>query len=383
MTNDGLVVIGSGPAGVAAAVAYRETGGDGPVRLFTEDHDPPYERPPLSKDVLRGASEAADTFLHELDFYNQRDIDLRLTTPVAALLAGESAIRLADGSTIPYAACILATGSVPVRPPIPGAQNAHVLRSRRDAIALAAAASNASTAVIVGSGFVGCEAAASLAARGLSVCMVTDEALPQETRLGPWAGDRIATWLRDAGVELLIQDRLAQIGADHVRTEAGLSRPADLVLLATGAAPQGALAADAGLAMHDGRVRVTADMRTSNPAVFAAGDVAFAQNASAEREIAAEHWGDALTMGEIAGRVAAGEHAEWGQAPGFWSTIGGRTLKYTAWGDGFDAVRVDADDDGSFSVRYGLNGELVGVLTHERDEDYERGQSEVERRTVW
>lgn len=383
MSDGGLVVIGSGPAGVAAATAYRDAGGDGPVRLFTADPDLPYERPPLSKDVLRGASDVDDTFLHEPDYYRQRGIEIQLATPVAAVLPGQSAVRLTDGRLITYDSCVLATGSAPVRPAIPGAQTAHVLRSRREAIALAAAADHATTAVVAGSGFIGCEAAASLAARGLAVTMVTEEARPQQARLGPWAGEQIAAWLHAAGVELLAEDRLAEIGADFARTEAGLRRPADLVLLATGVNPQGALAADAGLAMQDGRVRVAADMRTSSPTVFAAGDIAFAVNASARRSITVEHWGDALTMGEIAGRSAAGQRAEWSQAPGFWSTIGDHTLKYAAWGDGFDDVRVDADDAGRFTVRYGRDGELVGVLTHDRDEDYEHGRAEVEQRSPW
>jgi NADPH-dependent 2,4-dienoyl-CoA reductase/sulfur reductase-like enzyme len=351
--------------------------------VFTADQDLPYERPPLSKDVLRGVTDADSTFMHEPDYYRQQGIDVQLSTPVAALLSGESAIRLADGRVISYGACVLATGADPVRPPIPGAQNAHVLRSRGEAIALAAAADRAMTAVVAGSGFIGCEAAASLAARGLAVSMVTDEARPQQTRLGIWAGERIAEWLREAGVELIGEDRLVEIGPEFARTGNGQRRPANLVLLATGARPQGKLAADAGLAMHDGRVRVTPDMRTSAPAVFAAGDVAFAVNASAGRAVAVEHWGDALAMGEIAGRVAAGDSAQWDQAPGFWSEIGDRVLKHTAWGDGFDDVRVEADNAGRFTVRYGRDGELVGVLTHDRDEDYEQGQADVKRRTPW
>jgi NADPH-dependent 2,4-dienoyl-CoA reductase/sulfur reductase-like enzyme len=193
----------------------------------------------------------------------------------------------------------------------------------------------------------------------------------------------MAEWLRAEGVELIGEDRLAEIGPGYVRTEGGQRRPAGLVLLATGAAPNAALADAAGLTTVDGRVRVAADMRTSDRNVFAAGDVVTAFNASAGRLLAVEHWGDALAMGEIAGRAAAGQPAEWTQAPGFWSTIGERTVKYTAWGDGFDEVRIDHEDAGSFTVRYGRAGELVGVLTHNRDEDYEQGQADVERRAPW
>ncbi len=383
MSDAGLVVIGSGPAAVAAATAYRDAGGGGPVRLFTTDEDMPYERPPLSKDVLRGTGDVEDTLLYQPDYYRQRNIEVHLATPVAALLPRESAIRLANGRTITYAACVLATGSMPIRPDIPGAQAAHVLRSRREAIALASAASDATTAIVAGSGFIGCEAAASLAARGLIVSMVTEQARPQQTRLGEWAGSQIADWLHEAGVQLLGEDRLAEIGGGFVRTDAGLRLPADLVLLATGVKPQGALGAEAGLAMQGGRVRVTSDMRTSHPTVFAAGDVAFAINVSAGRAIAVEHWGDALTMGEIAGQGAAGRSVAWAQTPGFWSTIGDRTLKYAAWGDGYDDVRVDADATGRFTIRYGRRGELVGVLTHDRDEDYEQGQADIQQRTPW
>lgn len=383
MRDGGLVVIGSGPAAVAAATAYRDAGGTGPVRLLTADEDLPYERPPLSKELLQGRTGADDTFLHDPEHYRRHDIEVWLSTPVSALLPDESALRLHDGRTVRYDVCVLATGSAPVRPPVPGAERAHVLRSRRDALALTEAADEARTAVVVGSGFIGCEASASLALRGLAVTMLTEEAQPQQARLGPWVGERIAEWLRGAGVRLLTEDGLAELAPGVVHTSEGRRLPADLVLLATGASPQGALAAEAGLAMEDGRVRVTAGMRTSRPSVLAAGDVAHAFNPSAGRAVTVEHWGDALAMGEIAGRVAAGESAEWSQAPGFWSTIGDRTLKYAAWGDGFDEVRVDAGDDGRFTVRYGRGGEVVGVLTHERDEDYEAGQADVERRAPW
>jgi NADPH-dependent 2,4-dienoyl-CoA reductase/sulfur reductase-like enzyme len=124
-------------------------------------------------------------------------------------------------------------------------------------------------------------------------------------------------------------------------------------------------------------------MRTSRPDVFAAGDVALADNVSAGRPVPVEHWGDALAMGEIAGRVAAGELAQWTQPPGFWSTIGDRTLKYAAWGDGFDSVDVQDDPDGSFTIWYGSGGRVVGVLTHEADADYERGQELVRTGAQW
>jgi NADPH-dependent 2,4-dienoyl-CoA reductase/sulfur reductase-like enzyme len=109
-------------------------------------------------------------------------------------------------------------------------------------------------------------------------------------------------------------------------------------------------------------------------AVLAVGDVAYAYNARAGRHLCVEHWGDALGQGEVAGRVLAGEPTAWDSVPGFWSTIGEHTLKYAAWGDGHDDARFEQHDEGAFTVWYSHEGALVGVLTHERDDDYERGR---------
>jgi NADPH-dependent 2,4-dienoyl-CoA reductase/sulfur reductase-like enzyme len=119
-------------------------------------------------------------------------------------------------------------------------------------------------------------------------------------------------------------------------------------------------------------------MRTTRENVYAAGDVVRAHNPTAGRALAVEHWGEALNMGEIAGRNAAGEDRVWDVAPGFWSTIGTRTLKYAAWGDGFDEARMVEHGHDAFTVWYGRDGVTVGVLAHDRDEDYERGRTLVE-----
>jgi 3-phenylpropionate/trans-cinnamate dioxygenase ferredoxin reductase subunit len=385
VTGEGLLVVGSGPAGVSAAEAYREHGGTGPVRIVTADVDLPYNRPPLSKDFLRGEVDTSAIALHDESFYADQDIELLLGRRVEQLILGDRAVTLDDGSRYVYSACVLATGSAPVRPSIPGShdERAFVLRSLRDGDALRTAAQDADRAVVAGSGFIGCEAAASLAARGHDVTLVTSEQRPHQARLGEWAGERIAEWLRAAGVTLITGERIAQVSDSDVRTDTGRSLGADLVLFATGVRPQDRLASAAGLATDQGRVRVDAAMRTTGDGVFAAGDVAYADNVSAGRPISVEHWGDALTMGEIAGRNAAGGDARWQQPPGFWSTIGERTLKYSAWGDGFDDVRVDADSDGGFTVWYGNDGVVVGVLTADHDEDYDHGQQRVQAGAKW
>jgi NADPH-dependent 2,4-dienoyl-CoA reductase/sulfur reductase-like enzyme len=156
--------------------------------------------------------------------------------------------------------------------------------------------------------------------------------------------------------------------------------PADVVLLATGVAPASELAEAAGLALEDGAVVVDASMRTADPAVFAVGDVAAAVNAAAGRRLHVEHWGDALAHGEVAGRVLAGEDATWSTAPGFWSTIGDRVLKHAAWGDGFDAAEVEAEEAGRLVVRYRRGGETVGLLAMGDDDAYAAAQAQLEDR---
>jgi NADPH-dependent 2,4-dienoyl-CoA reductase/sulfur reductase-like enzyme len=154
---------------------------------------------------------------------------------------------------------------------------------------------------------------------------------------------------------------------------------ADLVVMAAGVRPRVDLADAAGLRTESGRILVDAGMRTSAPTVFAAGDVAYAMNEAAGRRLTVEHWGDALAMGEIAGRNAAGDDTSWGEVPGFWTTIGNHTAKYGAWGDGFDQIRVVEHGADRFTAWYGRDGLVVGVLTVDADEDYEHGGRLIER----
>jgi 3-phenylpropionate/trans-cinnamate dioxygenase ferredoxin reductase component len=157
----------------------------------------------------------------------------------------------------------------------------------------------------------------------------------------------------------------------------------EVVVMATGVSPRGELAAAAGIELSDGAVAVNAAMQSTDSGVLAAGDVCKAQNACAGRPLRVEHWGDALKQGEIAGRTAAGDNATWNEVPGFWSTIGSHTVKYAAWGDGQDQSRLESHGNGAFTAWYGRDGRVVGVLTHEADEDYERGQSLIREGASW
>lgn len=378
----GLLVIGSGPAGVSAAAAYVEAGGPGPVCLVSADPEPPYQRPPLSKAVLTGEEPAEGRPILE-DAGALDRVEVRLATSVAELDLEDRVVRTTDGAELGYERLVVATGARPVAlDSVAAGAEVHLLRSLEHARALAGAVAGARTAVVVGSGFIGCEAAASLAQRGLQVSVVSTEERPQQRRLGREVAERIAGWLGDSGVRLLGGQAVESFPDGRtVRLADGTTHRADVVLVAAGVTPDGGLAERAGLATSEGRVLVDAALRTADPHVLAAGDVAMAHNGAAGRRVAVEHWGDAMTMGEVAGANAAGADETWDSAPGFWSEIGEHALKYAAWGDGHDEVRFVDHGGGAFTAWY-LSGDepvVVGVLTHEADDDYERGQQLVEQ----
>lgn len=381
-TRAALLVVGGGPAALAAATAYREHGGDGDVVLVSDDDTAPYLRPPLSKDYLGGGTEESELALQDESDYAEQKISLRLGLMVTALSVDDRRARLSDGSRVTFDQCVLATGNAPVTLPVPGADDPRVayLRTLRSAQRLRDTAGRARSAVVVGSGFIGCEAAVTLARRGLDVTVCSMEELPQQHRLGADAGGRIAGWLREEGVRLVGGAEVTGIEEGrrvHLRDHRPLE--ADLVLVAAGATPRSTLAVAAGAPTEQDRVVVDEHMRSELPGLLAAGDVAFARNAAAGRHLAVEHWGEAESMGTVAGTTAAGGDARWESPPGFWTVIGPHTLKYAAWGDGHDRADLVDHGDGAFTVWYSTDGVLVGVATHEADDDYERGAEMVRR----
>lgn len=380
--SDRVIIVGGGPAGLETARAYRAAGGGAEVVLLCAEPHLPYQRPPLSKELLRGDASVDELPLEPASFFAEQDIDVRLGVRATALDRDARTVRAGD-EEVGYGALVIATGSVPLRPPIPGAEDpaVHTLRTRDDALALRDAAVPGGRAAVVGAGFIACEAAASLSRRGLHTTLVAPEDVPQAPRLGDRAGRLLAAWLaEEEGVDVRMGATVQSL-SPHELVLAGSGRVhADVVLLATGVAPASELAGAAGLALEDGAIVVDASMRTADPAIFAVGDVAAAVNAAAGRRLHVEHWGDALAHGDVAGRVLAGEEATWSTAPGFWSTIGDRVLKHAAWGDGFDAAEVEAEEAGRLVVRYRRGGETVGLLAVGDDDAYAAAQAQLENR---
>jgi 3-phenylpropionate/trans-cinnamate dioxygenase ferredoxin reductase subunit len=376
-----IVIVGGGPAALSTARSYREAGGGAHVDMVCAEPHLPYNRPPLTKELLRGEREPADLPLEAEAWFAAHAVTLRRGRPAVALDRQARCVHLEGGQEVPYDACVLATGSAPQRPAVDGAQDPdlHTIRTVDDALRLRGMARQGTRAVVVGAGFIACEAAASLAGRGVEVVLVAPEERPQADRLGEHAGELITTLLCEAGVEVRLGAELQRI-APHWRVSLadGETLSADFVVLGTGVAPRTRLATEAGLDVEDGAVLVDASMRSSDPAVLAAGDIAAAQHARAGRRLRVEHWGDALAHGEVAGRTLAGEDATWTSAPGFWTTIGEHTLKHSAWGDGFDEARVEAQGDAHLVVRYMRGGEEVGVLALGDDDAYEAARRRLE-----
>lgn len=384
-----LVIVGGGPAGLGVARGYREADGQGSVLLLSADEYAPYMRPSLTKEYLRDETGVDSLPLVPDSWYPENRVDLRLGAAATAIDRSTRVVSLSDRSQVGYGRLALATGSSPTPLPVEGGDDPGLIyvRDRESAEQLREVAAAHRNVVVVGSGFIGCEVAASLSRRDCAVVLVTDEGLPHAARLGDDAAQRIRSWLEDEGVILALGDGVASLShADDgwtIRLQSGRRLAAEAIVVGGGARPNLQLATNAGLELENGGVRTDAEMRTSDPRIWAAGDITAAHHPTVDRRLRVEHWGEAETMGEIAGgNIAAEERPvrrrRWDSAPGFWSAIGDRVLKYSAWGDGFDKAQLVEGRDG-WAVYYLADDAVVGVLSCEWDEAYDHGRELIER----
>ena len=382
----GLLTIGAGPAALAAARAFRELQPEARVGMIGDERRVPYMRPSLSKELLRGEVTATEIALEEEDALVADRIEL-IAGRAAALDVPAHVVMLSGGRELAYRRCVLATGAEPIRLSVPGADDPAVrtLRSVEDLRELHARLVPGMRVVVVGSGFIGCEIASSLTTLGHPVTMCSQESAPNVGRLGAPPAAEIARWLQAAGVELALEAELESIergeGELRVTSSRGLAR-GGLVIMATGVSPRGELAVQAGAQLETGAVPTNSRLHTGLQDVLAAGDVARAEHAVAGRRLRIEHWGDALAQGKVAGRTAADEPTHWNEVPGFWSEIAGKTLKYAGWGDGYDELRWEPHGEG-FTAWYRGGDRIVAVLTHERDDDYDRGRELIAQGAPW
>jgi 3-phenylpropionate/trans-cinnamate dioxygenase ferredoxin reductase subunit len=335
-----FVIAGGGLAAGRAAEALREEGFDGRIVLAGQEPHRPYERPPLSKDYLQGNAELAKIFVHEAGWYADHDVDLRLGTAVTALDRGAHAVTLSDGTRLGYDKLLLATGATPRRLTVSGAgrEFVHYLRSVEDCERLRATLSTARRLAVVGAGWIGLESAAAARAAGVEVTVLEAERLPLLRVLGPRVAAVFADLHRDHGVDLRFGVEVTEITPGGVRLADGTHIDADAVLVGIGATPNTYLAASAGLTVENG-VQVGADLRTGDPDIYAAGDVANAYHPVFGTHIRVEHWASALNQPAVAARGMLGLGASYDRLPYFYTDQYDLGMEYSGH------VRPGEDDD--------------------------------------
>lgn len=348
MSKQTFVIVGAGLAGAKAAQELRERGYDGRIVLIGAEAERPYERPPLSKDYLRGESEREKAYVHSPGFYAEQAIELITGRAVAAIDPGASCLLLEDNRELAYDRLLLTTGAEPRRLAVPGAEldGIHYLRSFADCDALRARLDAGGRVAVVGAGWIGSEFAASARQRGLEVAIIDPLTLPNERIFGAEVG----AFYRDVhvqhGVEMLLGRGVEAFEGDgevaRVRLSDGARVECDFAVVGVGVIPQSALGAGAGLDVENG-ILVDEGLLTSVPNIYAAGDVANAWHPFYERRIRVEHWANALNQGPAAARSMLGEDVSYERIPYFFSDQYEVGMEYSGYAERWDKVVFRGD----------------------------------------
>ncbi|HNU09802.1 MAG TPA: FAD-dependent oxidoreductase [Rubrivivax sp.] len=364
-----IVIVGGGAAGFAAAEMLRRRGWAGQLTMFSSEADPPCDRPNLSKDYLAGSAPEEWIPLRGEDFYAEQRIDLRLSTTVERIDAAARTVVTGDGAAHRWDKLLIATGAEPVRLPIPGADQPQVftLRSLADSRAIIARAAQAQSAVVLGSGFIGLEVAASLAARGIRTHIVSLDARPLERVLGAELGDFVRALHEQHGEVFHLGASIAAIEPGSVTLSTGEKLAADLVVIGVGVRPRLALAEAAGLKVERG-ILVDAFLQSSNPDIYAAGDVASWPGGEAGAPIRVEHWVVAERQGQVAAANMLGAREAYRDAPFFWSAHHEVMIRYVGHALAWDEIRVEGSIAAhDCAVHYIKGGRTIALATIGRD----------------
>jgi 3-phenylpropionate/trans-cinnamate dioxygenase ferredoxin reductase component len=367
MSGNAYVIAGAGLAGAKAAETLRSEGFDGPVVLIGDEEERPYERPPLSKDYLAGKAERETIYVHPETWYADNKVELRLGSPVTAIDRAARQVALADGSSVGYAKLLLATGSSPRLLTVPGADAGGVLYLRRasDSDRIKTILATASRITVIGAGWIGLEAAAAARTAGVEVTICETAALPLLRVLGPEVAQVFADLHREHGVDLRFGVQVEEIvtaggRASGVRLADGSHIEADAVIVGVGIIPNTQLAEAAALEVSDGIV-VDAALRSSDPDIFAAGDVASAYHPLLGRHIRVEHWANALNQPQTAARAMLGQEVSYDRVPYFYTDQYDLGMEYSGYVEpgGYDQVVFRGDKDGREFVAFWLSGGRV------------------------
>ena len=364
------VIIGAGMAGAKAAEALRAEGFDGRIVLVGAEQERPYDRPPLSKGYLLGDQDRDSVYLHPMSWYGDNHVELLTGRRVSRLDRAAHEIGLAGGERIGYTKVLLATGSSPRRLKVDGNDlgGVHYLRRLEQSDDLRAAFAHGGRVVVVGGGWIGLETAAAARKAGCEVTVVEPAATPLHAALGPEMGGFFGDVHRRQGVDVRLGVGVKGFkGAGKVSavvTDAG-DIPADIVLVAVGARPNTELAEEAGLTVDNG-VPVDAGLRTEDPDVFAAGDIANVPNSRYGQRIRVEHWQNAVDSGPAAAKSMLGMDVVYDQLPYFFTDQYDLGMEFAGWFSpgGYDRVVTRGDVDGQAFYAFWLAGDEVVAGMH-------------------
>jgi 3-phenylpropionate/trans-cinnamate dioxygenase ferredoxin reductase component len=364
MSVQTYMIVGASLAGAKAAEELRERGFDGRVVLLGSEPERPYERPPLTKDYLRGESPREKAYVHEDGFYTDRAIELETGTTVAAIDPVAARVTLPDGRELPFDRLLLATGAEARRIPVPGADldGIHYLRTLADCDILRDRLHGGGHVVVVGAGWIGSEFAASARQRGLNVTIIDPVSLPNERIFGAEIGAFYRNVHAQHGVELVLGEGVEAFQGDgtvaRVRTTAGRTIECDFAVVGIGVAPRVALAQQAGLEVDNG-ILVDEKLQTSAPNVFAAGDVARGWQPFYGERIRVEHWANALHQGPAAAQAMLDEPVSYDRIPYFYSDQYDVGMEYSGHAPKWDEIVFRGDPDAAAFVAVWLKDERV------------------------
>jgi len=360
----GIVVIGAGLAAAHVVSTLRDDGYRGALTLIGDEGELPYERPPLSKDVLTGAKEADSAYVHDAEWYAAHGVELHLDDAAVGLDRERRSVTLRSGTTVPYTDLVLTTGASPRTLVIPGADldGVHVLRTMADALTLRSALADHSNLVVIGAGWIGLEVAAAARQAGLAVTVLEYADTPLQAAMGPQLGAHFLALHQGHGVDLRTGAPVDAIeGADgHVTgvRANGVIVAADLVVIGVGATPNTQLADQSGLDVDHGIV-VDEQLRTSDPRILAAGDVANAHNAALGARVRVEHWDNAIRQGTLAARVLLGGDERYDWQPYFYTDQFDLGMEYVGLGHPDDDVVIRGDQDSGEFIAFWLRDGIV------------------------
>ena len=341
-----IVIVGGGLAAAKAVEAIRDEGFDGRVTLFGDEPVRPYERPPLSKGYLVGDAAEETVFVHPASYYDEHRIELRLDTTVTEIDRDAGEVVTGDGARQRFDRLVLATGAEPRALPGPRLDGVHLLRTKANSEQLGAAISGASRVAIIGAGWIGCEVASAARRLGADVTMIDPLDVPLQRVLGTEVGAVFRDLHVDNGVDLRLgvglESMLGNTAVEGISLTDGATVEADVVVVGIGVVPRVGLAEAAGLRVDNG-VLTDATLQSSDPRIFAAGDIARAEHPLYDTPLRVEHWANALNQGATAGRNTVGRGEVYDRVPYFYSDQYDLGMEYVGFATEWDEVVFRGD----------------------------------------